>query len=164
MLHQRYVLLSFVLTAIVAGLTFQAASTSLVGALKVADLRMGPFATTTVVSTVGAAGIFFALIRNRAAIAFTDEVVDELTKVTWPSKDETVKASTTVVFTTLFTAALLGGYDYLWKNLADIFLFSEGGLAGMLTALGDLFVVVLGVVAAIGTLAVRIYWRSSSNS
>ncbi|TNE88652.1 MAG: preprotein translocase subunit SecE [Deltaproteobacteria bacterium] len=66
------------------------------------------------------------LLRNEQAVAFTDEVVEELTKVTWPTRDETVRASTTVVVATLFTAAVLGGYDYLWKQVADLVLFNAG--------------------------------------
>jgi preprotein translocase SecE subunit len=46
--------------------------------------------------------------------------------VTWPSREETVRASTTVVLTTLFMASLLAVYDFTWKNLADLFLFTEG--------------------------------------
>lgn len=66
------------------------------------------------------------LMRTRQALLFTDEVVSELMQVTWPTRDETVRASTTVVLTTFFTAAVIAIYDYFWKNLADLFLFTEG--------------------------------------
>jgi preprotein translocase SecE subunit len=125
MLHQRYVLLSFVIGAILVGLTVQSASSSLFVTLQVPDLRLGFMSTTSVLSVVSGVLAFVVLIRNRQAISFVDEVVDELYKVTWPTREETVKASTTVVFTTLFTAALLGFYDLLWKNSADIFLFGK---------------------------------------
>ena len=69
---------------------------------------------------------FAVLIRNPKSINFTDEVMGELYKVTWPTKDETVRASTTVIMTTLFIAAVLAAYDLLWKNLADLVLFTEG--------------------------------------
>jgi preprotein translocase SecE subunit len=69
---------------------------------------------------------FFAMIRSRKTIEFCDEVVGELHKVTWPTKDETIRASTTVIMTTLFIAAVLAAYDVVWKNLADLVLFTEG--------------------------------------
>jgi len=75
---------------------------------------------------VGGAITFGALIRHPRAMQFSDEVIDELTKVTWPTREETVRASVTVVLTTAFVATLLAAYDYLWKNLADIFLFTQG--------------------------------------
>jgi preprotein translocase subunit SecE len=59
-------------------------------------------------------------------MVFTDEVVGELARVTWPTRDETVRASVTVIFTTIFSASLLAAYDFLWKNIADYFLFSGG--------------------------------------
>ena len=127
MRHQRYVMLSFVVAAILVGVTAQSATSSFVVATHIGDGRwLGVFNTTTAVSIGLAAATFGGLIRNRKAVSFTDEVVDELAKVTWPTKDETVKASTTVVFTALFTAALLAGYDLIWKNVADYFLFNQG--------------------------------------
>ena len=65
------------------------------------------------------------MMRSRKTIAFTDEVVGELYKVTWPTKDETIRASTTVIMTTLFIAAVLAAYDLVWKNLADLVLFTD---------------------------------------
>ncbi|NCG17818.1 MAG: preprotein translocase subunit SecE, partial [Rhodobacterales bacterium] len=58
-------------------------------------------------------------------VQFTDEVIGELVTVTWPTRDETVRASTTVVLTTLFVAAVLAFYDLIWKSIADMILFTE---------------------------------------
>lgn len=76
---------------------------------------------------VGAAVVFFAaVVRNHQAVKFSGEVIGELAKVHWPSRDEALRATTTVVFATLFMAALIGVYDFVWKNVADVFLFTEG--------------------------------------
>jgi len=118
MLHQRYVLLAFVAAAILVGATTQSAAVSLIEAMHIPNMQIG-FVTMSSAFSVGAAGAtFVGLLRSRKAVSYADEVVDELTKVTWPSKDETLHASTTVLFTTLFTAAVLAGYDVLWKLLA----------------------------------------------
>ena len=126
--HQRYVLLCFVAAAIMAGLVVQAACVSGFARFAVPDSRLlGLLNFSTVLALSGAAGTFLGLLRSVQATTFTDEVIGELTKVTWPTRDETIKASTTVVLTTLFTAMLLAVYDLLWKNLADLILFTPQG-------------------------------------
>lgn len=124
--HQRYVLLSFTLGAILMGLVVQSATVSAFAQFALPDSRLaGLLNTTTVIALASGIVTFVALIRNRRAIQFTDEVVGELSQVTWPTRDETVRASTTVVLTTLFTAAVLAAYDLIWKNLADLVLFTQ---------------------------------------
>lgn len=124
---QRYVLLAFVIGALLTGWAVQAACVS--GFAQFAILDRTFFNVVSMSSLAGllTGGItFVVLIRNPKTINFTDEVMGELYKVTWPTKDETVRASTTVIMTTLFIAAVLAAYDLLWKNLADLVLFTEG--------------------------------------
>lgn len=125
MTHQRFVLLSFIVGAALTGMALRSAAVSLFAQFAWQDaLVLDLMSTSTAMALGGAALTFVALIRNTRAIQFTDETVGELLKVTWPTRDETVRASTTVVITTLFTAALLAAYDFLWKNLADLVLFT----------------------------------------
>ncbi len=126
MTHQRYVLLALIATAILIGWTVQAGTVSGMAQFAYPDNRlMGLLNTSTTLALVVSAGTFFALIRNKRVLTFGDEVVGELFKVTWPSREETVRASTTVVLTTLFTAGMLALYDLIWKNLADLILFTD---------------------------------------
>lgn len=127
MTRQRYLMLAFVAAALLSGWVVQAACVSAFAQFEVADTRIaGVFATSTLVGLVAGAATLFALLRNRDAVRFTDEVVGELARVTWPTREETLRATTTVVVTTLLVAALLGVYDLVWKNLADLILFNEG--------------------------------------
>ena len=127
MRHQRFVVLSFIAAGILMGVSAQAGLVSGFGQFAVPDTRIGGLVNlSTALSLALGALTFLVLLRNEQAVAFTDEVVEELSKVTWPTRDETVRASTTVVVTTLFTAAVLGGYDYLWKQVADLVLFNAG--------------------------------------
>jgi len=127
MRHQRYVILVFVASAILAGITVQAATVSAFAQFAFPDTRLLGLINLSSMIAVGAGALTFGvMIRHPKVVPFTGECVGELGKVTWPDKDETVKASTTVIFTTLFTAALLGVYDLIWKNIADLFLFTEG--------------------------------------
>lgn len=68
---------------------------------------------------------FFMLNRHPKVISFTDEVLNELRKVTWPEKDETVHGTVVVVGLTLFIASALGIYDYVWAEVTQIVLFSQ---------------------------------------
>jgi preprotein translocase subunit SecE len=69
--------------------------------------------------------VFFMLNRHPKVISFTDEVINELRKVTWPDKDETVHGTVVVIGLTLFIAAALGIYDYVWAEVTQIVLFSQ---------------------------------------
>jgi preprotein translocase subunit SecE len=124
---QRYVLLVFVIAAVLVGVTVQAAASSAFAQFGWPDDRvLGLLNTSSLLSILSGAVTFVILIRNRPALTFVGEVVGELVRVTWPSREETVRAATTVVLTTLFMASLLAVYDFTWKNVADLFLFTEG--------------------------------------
>jgi preprotein translocase subunit SecE len=123
---QRYVLIAFVLGALLVGITLQAALTSGFAQFAIPDNRLaGVMSTSTAIAVSAGFASLVALVRSRRAMTFAGEVVGELLRVTWPSRDEAVRASTTVVLTTLFTATLLAVYDFTWKNLADLILFTE---------------------------------------
>jgi preprotein translocase subunit SecE len=49
------------------------------------------------------------------------EVRDELRKVAWPSRPEVRRYSIVVIITVVIYTALVGGFDYLFGNLADWF-------------------------------------------
>lgn len=128
MSQQRFVILAFVVGAILFGMVIQSALASAMLQFSVTDDRLlgGLTSTSTLAGVVGGGLGFFFAIRNAVWVKYSDEVIGELRKVTWPSREETVRATTTVVLTTIFVAALLGLYDLLWKNVADLFLFTDG--------------------------------------
>jgi preprotein translocase subunit SecE len=63
-------------------------------------------------------------MRNTQVVTFADEVIEELNKVTWPEKDETVNFTVVVVGVTLFIAAALGLYDYVWAEVTQMVLYT----------------------------------------
>lgn len=122
---QRYVLLVFVTVAILVGLTLQAATVSAFAQFAYPDNRVGEVIHTSTLASLAGGGLtFVGLLRSRAAVTYTTEVVGELLRVTWPSREEAVRGATTVVATSLFIAALVAVYDLTWKNLADLVLFT----------------------------------------
>lgn len=126
MSKQRYVLLVFLLCAVTIGATVQAGLVSGFAQFAVPDNRLLGLVSTSGLLALLAGGTTFAvLLRNRAANSFTGEVVGELVRVTWPTRDEAVRAATTVVLTAILTASMMAVFDFTWKNLADLVLFTE---------------------------------------
>lgn len=126
MSQQRYVILAFVVGAFLVGTTVRSGVESAMLQFQMTnETWFGLVSSSTLVAFAVAAGLFVYLMRTPRTVQFTDEVIVEFRKVTWPSRDETLRATTTVVLTTLFVAGLLGLYDLLWKNVADLFLFTE---------------------------------------
>ncbi len=52
---------------------------------------------------------------------FLKEVRQEVKKVTWPTKQETMRYSLMVIIASLIVAIYLGGVDYLVTKILDYF-------------------------------------------
>ena len=52
--------------------------------------------------------------RNQQLFTLASEVTTELSKVTWPTRQETFHATVVVIVTTVIAAALLGIFDGTW--------------------------------------------------
>jgi len=74
-------------------------------------------ATTAVPAVLLAAGLWFGYrVVNWPRFAdFLIAVEAEMKKVTWPSKDELIRASIVVIFTIFFLAITLFLFDILWQ-------------------------------------------------
>ena len=74
--------------------------------------------TTLIAYAIAAAGAIFAL-KHPPTYQMATEVVDELAKVTWPSREETGSATVVVIVTVIISSAFLGVFDFLWLSLTD---------------------------------------------
>ena len=120
MKHLPHVILAFVALAVMAA--FAGRSIAISGFLQFGypdQQWLGVLSTSQVIAIVLGIATFITLIRVRRIMTYADEVVDELLKVTWPTRDDTVRAAVTVVASTFFMAFLLGGYDIAWKHITD---------------------------------------------
>ncbi len=61
--------------------------------------------------------LFTILLRHPRANTVMDEVVSELRKVTWPSKDDVMKSTTVVLICILIASFILAGFDLLWGQV-----------------------------------------------
>jgi len=69
----------------------------------------------------GAVGIAVALYywRKPGARQYANEVAEELSKVTWPTRKEVTNSTTVVVITTLFATVFFALMDQFWKYVTD---------------------------------------------
>lgn len=55
-------------------------------------------------------------------ITFLQEVKEELNKVVWPSREQTIKMTLIVIIVTVIVGAFIGGIDYLLAQLTQFLL------------------------------------------
>ena len=53
------------------------------------------------------------------ALDFLREVQVELTKVVWPTRDQTIRLTFIVIFITVLVAFFVGGIDYILTNISS---------------------------------------------
>ena len=85
-----------------------------------ANFAEPPATTITAISAVIGLGGAIALYRNERAHTLVTEVVTELAKVTWPTRNETYASTVVVIVASLIAAALVGAFDFVWSNLTNL--------------------------------------------
>ena len=75
-----------------------------------------------ITTSAGIIGLLSALAGYRHPVArkLADEVVAELSEVTWPTRDETYTSTVVVIITSLVAAVFTGTFDALWSALTNI--------------------------------------------
>lgn len=53
----------------------------------------------------------------RSVVTFISEVRSELSKVTWPKKNEVVRLTSTVFIVSIIVGLYVGGFDYLFTTV-----------------------------------------------
>jgi preprotein translocase subunit SecE len=91
---------------------------------KVANLVLQTFTDpnpelVTVVSLVLGGFIAVRLYKHEASHRLAAEIVGELAKVSWPSRQETYASSVIVIITSLIAAAIVGSFDAGWSFITD---------------------------------------------
>ncbi len=120
---QRYVIIAHIVFGLLLVMTLGQLLSAIFAGVGVADGHIlgQQFTVTKLLGVVlGAAGTV-ALYKNPKSIAYTNEVVAELRKVTWPTKKETQTATTVVIVTTLVMSVILFFIDNIWGALTGVF-------------------------------------------
>lgn len=119
---QKYVWVAYMLLALVVWKTL---SLSLGGIAYFAGLSdpalLGSqFTLTTLIGLVIAIGGIVYAVKNPRAWEFSNDVVNELKKVTWPEKQQMQRSTVVVIITTLIIAFILGLFDFVWGELTGL--------------------------------------------
>lgn len=125
MSNQRFITLFFLAAAVVLALTTRSAVMEILPAFSVPDYSILNLLSLSSLSAIlcGIIG-FVALLRNAKAVTFVDEVVTELRKVYWPSREETMNNTTVVIATVFVLSSTLAIYDFFWAKVTSLFLYS----------------------------------------
>ena len=126
MRNQKYIVMSFLGAAALVGITVRGLAVPLLAQLEVGDPLVFDLINATSLGGI-VTGVLTFLILNRhpLVVKFTNEVITELRKVTWPDREETVRSTTVVIGTTVFVAVMLAIYDYAWAEITSVLLFSS---------------------------------------
>lgn len=79
-----------------------------------------PATTITAISAVIGLGGAVALYKNERVHSLVTDVVTELAKVTWPTRQETYISTIVVIVTSLIAAAVVGAFDFVWSFFTDL--------------------------------------------
>ncbi len=53
-------------------------------------------------------------------ITYLKEVIQELKKVSWPNKEQTINKTVLVIIVSVFMAIYIGGLDFLFQQLMNL--------------------------------------------
>lgn len=124
MSNARYIYLTFMLGGLCVGLATRSAVIQILLSLGAADTVVaGILPLSSVISLLSGVVAFFVLLKLPMAVQYTDEVISELVKVTWPDREETTNSSIVVIVATLIFSGSLASFDFLWANVTDFFIF-----------------------------------------
>lgn len=120
--YQKWVNLSYLAVAALLGYLVLTLTNKIVGTYDL-ETRVRNIELVVQVGSVVCAGIlFFILYRNDKANQFMNEVMLELSRVTWPAPKETHSATFVVIIMVLISGLALGLMDYVWTSLMKLIL------------------------------------------
>ena len=126
MRNQKYIVMSFLSAGAILGFTVRGLAVPLLARMEIGDPLIGGLINaTSLIGIITGVLTFLILNRHPLVVQFTNEVVTELRKVTWPDREETIRSTTVVIGTTLFVALMLAIYDYVWAGITSSLLFTQ---------------------------------------
>ncbi len=119
--YQRFVYAAYMAAALVAAFLFAKIGHASWYRLGQWKTELGEPKDEYVFPVAGLLGIAVAIYYWRKAEArkYADEVAEELSKVTWPSRQEVTNSTTVVVLTTLFATVFFALMDRFWGFITD---------------------------------------------
>ncbi|MBY0471056.1 preprotein translocase subunit SecE [bacterium] len=115
--YQKWVNLSYLAGAILIGYLAFLGSMKLVSVYDI-EAKVKNVELIIRLGSIGISALFFLILyRHPTVNQFMNEVVVELSRVTWPAAKETRSATVIVIVMVLVTGLVLGLMDYIWTAL-----------------------------------------------
>ena len=123
--NRRFIVLAFLGAGFSMALATRSAISAFMVALGHVDSVMWGLGPQSSIGSIAIGSLtFFLLMRHKRAVAFTDETITELARTSWPDREETMHSSNVVIWGTLFVALSLSVFDFVWKRVANLVLFT----------------------------------------
>ena len=114
---QKWVNLSYLAMALLAYYILYTLASRVVGIYDL-ETRLKDIDLIVRASSVAVGALtFFILWRHEQANQFMNEVMVELSRVSWPTQKETSSATIVVIVMVLISGAVLGLLDYIWTQV-----------------------------------------------
>ncbi|MBX3229121.1 MAG: preprotein translocase subunit SecE [Labilithrix sp.] len=119
--YQRYVYGAYMAAALLASFLFAKIGHAAWYRLGQWKTELGEPQDEYLFPAAGLLGVLVAVYywRKPDARKYADEVAEELSKVTWPSRKEVTNSTTVVVLTTLFATVFFALMDRFWSFVTD---------------------------------------------
>ncbi len=118
--NQRIVDGAFAALGVVGGYFIRQVADTLWGILRFPLQQDWPLSPADMMGIVVAVAIFVIFRKNTKANTFTNEVLVELSKVTWPPRKETLLSTVVVTVMVAICSLILFGFDTLWGTLVKV--------------------------------------------
>ena len=122
MTNRRILGFSFVAASVVVFLVLRQFTIWVISIASLSNYAFGPFAVADVVGLGVTLGLAIGMWRYPKVYDFLTEVVDEVSKVVWPSRQETRDSTIVVIVFVFVVAGILGGFDFLWAKVTNVIL------------------------------------------
>lgn len=118
--HKRIIVSTFALAGVVGWFVVRSVLDTVWGVARLpikADWAIEP---PDIAGIAAGIAVFVLLFYNQKANTFLDEVVGELSKVTWPPRKETVLSAGVVSVMVAICALILFTFDTLWGSVVKL--------------------------------------------
>ncbi len=115
--HQKWVNLSYLAVAILFGYIIFSTTGKIVGAYDLEARVRNIDLILRGISVLSGGILFLVLYKHEQANQFMNEVMVELSRVTWPTQKDTRSATVVVIIMVLISGMILGLLDYCWVQL-----------------------------------------------
>lgn len=123
---QRTVIFAYLIIGVLVAITLARMLGTVALAAGIPDPTiLGKIVLTDLIGVAIAGGVAFWLYRKPDVHEWALDVVNELRKVTWPSRKETQTATVVVIVATLLAAVVLAVFDQMWALVTGL-LYTRG--------------------------------------